>query len=157
MPYSSFKPTSHRKRKHSHWHFTYLTAFLIIRKASMVYCLDNLWNEDNWEYQKKKKKIHCVRGIKSSGTWVKVVKVLVLPLLQSFPRAHFSCGHAQACHHFRQQTQVGSSVHYCDRPWLRLGVSTTSNSPLPVPAPQQTRQPSTPPRHGTSSVPPYRP
>lgn len=53
MPCSRFKPPSLRQRKHSDWHFTYLTAFSVIMKASMVYCPENLWNQYNWEHQKK--------------------------------------------------------------------------------------------------------
>lgn len=51
-PCSRFKPPPHRQRQHSDWHFTYLTACLTVRTASMVYCLDKLWKEDNWEHQR---------------------------------------------------------------------------------------------------------
>lgn len=31
----------------------------------MLYCLDNLWNEDNWEHQEKK--IHSIKEGKAEG------------------------------------------------------------------------------------------
>lgn len=104
----------------------------------MVCCPDNLWNQDNWEHQKK---THTLLGGKGSGTQVKE-DVLILPRLKPFPRAHFRHSHVESGHCLGQHCVLcaGAPAAAPGAVWAALCPDTTPAAPDH----QQTQQLCTP-------------